>query len=768
MQNPDEMITPLQEIEVIEANKPKKEKPAKVKAPKVKLPKEKSSKPKKVKEKKATDEKKVKPQFSIKEKGTAVVDKIKNLIQSKVPAEDVEVTDDKVSFLSSIRVKLFVAFLIPICLFIITGILIYNRCSNTLISNSETSTYTTLTTLNEYFESGFEAASLIATRLSINDTVVNAYSKSSTAATTTPVTDAAVIVSNEGTAEYLVAYITVIGDGFQSATSKGAKSADGYNAFIQSDAGKLVAESESKITWIGSHPELDEVLGYDTDAYALSGVMPFNNRFNKQAGYILVDIKTEYVTDILANSDFGDDSIVSLINSDGSEVTVGTEDFTFYDKEFYQTVLASGLSGSDELDYEGTDYAYVYTPVESTGGMVCALVPRDNILSGVKAIRIYLVVAICICAVFALLLGNLLSNNISRAIVSVNKTLRKTSNGDLTHSLKVNRKDEFKALTFNLNHMIDSMKNLIQKMSHVSNTLTDSAGTVGTNAQLLLDLTNNITEAVGYIDDGITQQSSDTENCLHQMSDLATKIGVVQNNASEIGNITSTTQSAVNNGMVIVSDLSSHVSDTTNVTKAIIEEINLLNQETAAINDIIETIEDIAAETELLSLNASIEAARAGDAGRGFAVVADNIRKFATRSDEAAEEIRKIVGALQNRMTNTITTAGKASEIVAEQEVSLKSTINIFSEIKDNIATLVSDIENINVSLESMEEAKNDTMLAIESISATSNETEAASNELSKSVKEQLNSVEELNNAVKHLQDNAVDLDTSVSIFKIN
>ena len=745
------------------AAKPVKEKPEKVK--KEKVVKEKAVKEKVPKAPKAPKEpkEKLKPADVIKKvKGFFM--KLPGVSKLTAPKEAKPITSDKVNFLNSIKVKLFVAFLVPIALFVVTGILIYSKCSNTLIENSETSTYTTLSTLNEYFESGFEAVSLIATRLSVNETVINAYSSG---ATTTMANDAKVAVSTEATADYLVAYITIIGDDNDTASSKGVLSGEAYQAFVDSPAGQLVAASDKRITWIGSHPEMDEVLKYETSDYAISGVMPFTDRFNKPAGYIIIDIKTEYVADILTNANFGEGSIVGLVNSDGSETTSGKEGFTFFSQDFYQEALTTGEAGSKDQKYSGTDYSYVYTPVETTDGMVCALVPKDNILAGVKTIQLYLIVAIFICAIFALVLGNLIANNIAKAIVLVNKTLKQTSSGDLTSTLNLNRKDEFKALSFNLTNMILSMKNLIQKMMHVSSTLSESADTVSDNAQLLFDVTKNITDAVGYIDDGISQQSTDTESCLNQMSDLATKINVVQQNVSEIDNITATTKSAVNDGMVIVTDLSSHVNDTTNVTKEIIEEINVLNQDALSINEIIETIEDIAEETDLLSLNASIEAARAGEAGRGFAVVADNIRKFAERSNEAAGEIRKIVGALQNRMSHTIKTAGKASEIVAQQETSLNSTINIFSQIRDHVAQLSHDLENINSSIEGMELAKNDTMLAIESISATSNETEAAANELSKSVERQLHSVEELNEAVRHLQENALDLDTSVSIFKI-
>ena len=98
-------------------------------------------------------------------------------------------------------------------------------------------------------------------------------------------------------------------------------SKDAYDAFANSPAGQLVAASDKRITWIGSHPEMDAVLKYETADYALSGVMPFTDRFNKPAGYIIIDIKTEYIADILTNANFGEGSIVGLVNSDGSETT---------------------------------------------------------------------------------------------------------------------------------------------------------------------------------------------------------------------------------------------------------------------------------------------------------------------------------------------------------------------------------------------------------------------------------------------------------------
>lgn len=693
-------------------------------------------------------------------KGKAKPSKVKKPKEKRAGA----ITNDKVSFLSSIKVKLFVAFLLPIFLFIIAGIMIYSKCSSSLVENCEASTYTTLTTLNEYFESGFEAAGLIGTRLSVNSATSDAFSGTPTDA---QVNACKVAVSNEATADYLVANITIIGDGFQSVSTDGLKKESAYKAFADSAAGQYVAQSENDFVWISSHPELDEAIGYDSEDYALSGVMKFKNRYNKFAGYIIIDIQASYVQNILDNADFGDGSYVGLITDSGDEVISGSTDFSFYGQDFYQEIAAAGESGSSDIHFNGDNYLFVYTPLTSANAIVCALVPESYVLAGVKTIQFYLIAAIVICAVTALLIGNLIANSIGKAIVIVNKTLKKTSNGDLTSILALNRKDEFKALSFNISNMVSSMKNLIQKMTHVSGALSQSAVMVGDNAQTLLDVTKNITDAVGYIDDGISQQSSDTENCLHQMADLAGKINVVQENTAEINELTATAQTAIDDGIVIVSELGNRVQDTTHITKEIIKEINELTEDSMAINGIIGTIEEIAEETNLLALNASIEAARAGDAGRGFAVVSDNIRKFAERSSDAASQISSIIGKLQERMQHTITTAGKAEDIVTSQEHSLNSTVDVFNQIKDHVGVLAEDISSISDSIKGIEVAKNDTMLAIESISATSNQTEAAASELNKSVEKQLHSVEELNEAVKKLQDNALDLDSSVSIFKI-
>lgn len=688
--------------------------------------------------------------------------------QPKKTGNSRKAAKDKGMGLRGIQVKLIGAFMIPVILFVIIGFMIYSKCSTTLNSTYEASANTSVGTLEEYLGLGFENIELMATRLSINSAITSYYTGSEVKSESM-LMDTKVALSNESTADKFIDHIIVCAKSGTACSEKGAIRGDVYNAFVESEEGKNV-ESEIGMgsMWISSHPAIDEVTGYDSDEYALSLVTVLKNNSNKSVGYIIIDVKTSFIQDILDNAQISDNSIKGFVLEDGSQVLSGDSDIKFTDMDFYQEALAGeNLQGSKEVSYEGADYLFTYSRIEGTNMLVCAMVPQKEIMAGAQAILRYTLIAVAICAVIAIVVGSVLASGISKAIRKVNRVLKKTSDGDLTGQISMKRKDEFNVLSSSITNMIGSMKDLILKMTNVSGHVSDSAVQVGTNSEVLLEVTKNITEAVDYINSGISQQAQDTESCLEQMNGLAERINVVHENTDEISEIAQEAQGAIENGMVIVANLGEKVQGTTEVTETIIREIRELNKESIAINSIIGTINEIAEQTNLLSLNASIEAARAGEAGRGFAVVSEEIRKLAEQSGNAGNQIGEIINHIQERLAATIETAGLAGESVAFQTEALNNTVDVFKNISQQVSKLAEDVEKITQSVGGIEQAKEDTMNAIESISTTSNQTESASEELARSTEKQLQAVEVLNDAVKRLQMDAEDLDTSVSIFKV-
>ena len=759
-QKPEEM----QENRQLKVEKKEERKQLEVKKEKLNKEKLKKVKPKKEKVKKERVRKPKKEQI----KKERPAKQTERKPQPKKTGNSRKAAKDKGMGLRGIQVKLIGAFMIPVILFVIIGFMIYSKCSTTLNSTYEASANTSVGTLEEYLGLGFENIELMATRLSINSAITSYYTGSE-AKSESMLMDAKVALSNESTADKFIDHIIVCAKSGTACSEKGAIRGDVYNAFVESEEGKNV-ESEIGMgsMWISSHPAIDEVTGYDSDEYALSLVTVLKNNSNKSVGYIFIDVKTSFIQDILDNAQISDNSIKGFVLEDGSQVLSGDSDIKFADTDFYQEALAGeDLHGSKEVSYEGADYLFTYSRIEGTNMLVCAMVPQKEIMAGAQAILRYTLIAVAICAVIAIVVGSVLASGISKAIRKVNRVLKKTSDGDLTGQISMKRKDEFNVLSSSITNMIGSMKDLILKMTNVSGHVSDSAVQVGTNSEVLLEVTKDITEAVDYINSGISQQAQDTESCLEQMNGLAERINVVHENTDEISEIAQEAQEAIENGMVIVANLGEKVQGTTEVTETIIREIRELSKESIAINSIIGTINEIAEQTNLLSLNASIEAARAGEAGRGFAVVSEEIRKLAEQSGNAGNQIGEIINHIQERLAATIETAGLAGESVAFQTEALNNTVDVFKNISQQVSKLAEDVEKITQSVGGIEQAKEDTMNAIESISTTSNQTESASEELARSTEKQLQAVEVLNDAVKQLQMDAEDLDTSVSIFKV-
>ena len=735
--------------------KPKKEKPVKEPKPKkekpVKEPKPKKEKP--VKEPKPKKEKPVKEPKTIKEK-TIKEKKVKN----KTPRK-------KNGKIRKIKSKLIAAFMLPIALFVIVGVINFILSKQGLEDNAEELTYTSVDVLKEYFDLAFKNIELSATRLTSNSDVCTHFGGLYD-------DDFEMVTKNalvsEGVADKYINSILAFGVNQKGAISTtGIKDKDVYQAFVNSDTCKYVEENKVKNTcWVSRHPEVDELMNFDEDEYTLSLVRTIVNSSNKDAGYLVIDVKTSFIEEILKGADFGDNSIKGFITSDGREVVAGKDRFTFSDKSFFKNIGEKD-GGVEYVTYDGKSYLFLYEKIETGNSIVCAMVPNSTIIERANQIGLFTIITIIVCCIIAFFIGSRIAIGIADSINKINVVMKQTAEGDLTGEVVTNRNDEFKLLSGNFGSMLGSMKSLIVKMTGVSEQVNDSAEKVNDNSEVLYEATKNITQSIGDIEMGLVQQSEDTEACLRQMSDLADRISVVYDNANEIEMIANKTQDTVNNGMTIVTKLEDRVKATTKITKEIIKDISDLEKETRAINTIIATINEIAEETNLLSLNASIEAARAGEAGRGFAVVSDEIRKLAEQSSEAGTKINDIIIGIRARMGETIETAEKADSIITSQIDALGTTVTLFEDIKSKVTTLSGDIDTISVNIKGIENAKNDTMDAIASISATSNETEAASTELTRSAESQRQAVELLYNEVKQLQHNSDELEQSVSIFKV-
>ncbi|HCA70114.1 MAG TPA: hypothetical protein DEP17_06895, partial [Lachnospiraceae bacterium] len=393
--------------------------------------------------------------------------------------------------------------------------------------------------------------------------------------------------------------------------------------------------------------------------------------------------------------------------------------------------------------------------------MVGALVPSAALTNKADSIKSMTLAIVILASLIAGVIGIKVSSGMAKAMKNFNIVLAKAANGDLTASIYTNRKDEFKILSDSINGMISNMKNLITKSANVGSTVIKSTKYVTQNSELLLTASKDISTAISEIQEGITQQASDAEKCLRQTDELANQINLVQEHSESIAQIASNTKQVVNNGIGEVDQLNSATKANIDITNQTIKNIEELETESSEITDIISVINDIAAQTNLLSLNASIEAARAGEAGRGFSVVAEEIRKLSEKSVGAASEIEGIITHITKKTKATVQTVKQTETISKTTEERLQEVVKLFNNINVHVDNLADKMDQIVEVIKDITKAKNDTLSAIESISAVAEETSAASEEVDATAQQQLEAVTKLNAAAQTLRNETTELESA-------
>jgi methyl-accepting chemotaxis protein len=187
--------------------------------------------------------------------------------------------------------------------------------------------------------------------------------------------------------------------------------------------------------------------------------------------------------------------------------------------------------------------------------------------------------------------------------------------------------------------------------------------------------------------------------------------------------------------------------------------MNSLIDKTKAVHDIINIIADISDQTNLLSLNASIEASRAGEAGRGFAVVADEIKKLANLTKKSTEEIRNIITKLNDNAQEAGDNVKKSISATNKQEQLIDDAADLFVNIDKNVKLLIEGMVKINEMLAKLGEANNNIVENISQISATTEEVSASSEEAAGICEENYKDVETVINMLENVMDTLKRLD---------
>ena len=367
-------------------------------------------------------------------------------------------------------------------------------------------------------------------------------------------------------------------------------------------------------------------------------------------------------------------------------------------------------------------------------------------------------------------LGLVLSNKYSRMMRTIAEDVDQLASGDLDMTVDramTDRKDELGIIAEGVKNLDDKLKDVISKTQDAAHELDHQSNDLADSAHQASQASDQVTDAVTEISKGAVAQAESVENAVNDTDEIGKNIENITSDVSEMDRYAEEMKDACDKAMDALEKLIRQSEEVTASVKDIGDTINSTNNSAKTISEFTQAITDIATQTNLLSLNASIEAARAGDAGRGFAVVADEIRQLADQSSDSADKIKGIVERLLADSASSVSVLEKLNESFGVQAEQLDSTKTNMVTMSGNVTSVKDTSANISRRVASLNDAKNGLMEIISDLSAISEENAASTEETNASMEELNATFTIISESAGKLQNLATEMNSTISYFKL-
>ena len=421
--------------------------------------------------------------------------------------------------------------------------------------------------------------------------------------------------------------------------------------------------------------------------------------------------------------------------------------------------------------FDGTQkYAACYV---SENGFIFVMTADDtDLLKAANKLQARGLGTAVVVLIFGVFIAWICARRMTRPLIRVTSAVDRIAGFDLTEDPELialdKNKGETGAIAHAVLHMKQALRSMVQQIREESANIHQASGQLEENATATSGNVDSVETAVNEIATGATSQATETQRATEDVVMMGT---MIENTSTQVENLNSTAVE-MSNASASARDA---LEELNHINEKAIESIEVIYQQTHTTNesalkikDVTELIASIAEETNLLSLNASIEAARAGDAGKGFAVVASQIQKLAEQSNASTKKIDDIIHMLLTDSENAVHTMEEVREVMHQQSEKVEQTKQVFDSLNQGIDQSISGMEAISEHTRQLDHARENIVDTVQNLSAIAQENAASTEETNAVVMEIGGVMQQISGNAQELRRIADILEKNMETFKLD